>query len=188
MSAVAWSRQMWGRREDEKVRPRVRELVLFLAEARARGVWIMAKQGGGRGEAAGEEAVEEAGEAGRGTQVVRAAAGQQRGTVERAAGSGRRQMETRKEAAGGGKRARWGKPGQCEHKRQRSKCRECGGASICQYLSVPSGKEQVQGVRRVKHLPAPSAKERVQGVRRGGICQHHRRTRAPDVERLHSHM
>ena len=36
-------------------------------------------------------------------------------------------------SSGGGKRARVGKPGQCEHNRQRSQCRECGGGSICQH-------------------------------------------------------
>ena len=35
--------------------------------------------------------------------------------------------------SGGGKRARVGKLGQCEHNRRRSQCKECGGASICQH-------------------------------------------------------
>ena len=34
---------------------------------------------------------------------------------------------------GGGKRARGGKTGQCEHKRQRNRCKECGGEGICQH-------------------------------------------------------
>ena len=62
----------------------------------------MVKQGGARGEAAGKEAVEEAGETGRGTRVVQAAAEPRRGRVEKATGSGRRQTETREGAAGGG--------------------------------------------------------------------------------------
>ena len=34
---------------------------------------------------------------------------------------------------GGGKRARGGKTGQCEHKGQRNRCKECGGEGICQH-------------------------------------------------------
>ena len=35
--------------------------------------------------------------------------------------------------SGGGKRARLGQSKKCEHNRQRSQCKECGGASICQH-------------------------------------------------------
>ena len=104
------ARSLRGRRPAQRmwaltwatVRPRVRELVRFLAAARARGAWTMVKQGGASGEAAGKEAVEEAGDAGRGTREVQAAAGPRRGRMEKAAGSGRRQTETREEAARGG--------------------------------------------------------------------------------------
>ena len=94
-----------ARRLGATVRRRVREPARLLAAARARGAWTMVKQGGARGEAAVKEAVEEAGEVGRGTRVVQAAAGPRRGRVEKAAchtaGSGR-QTETREGATGGG--------------------------------------------------------------------------------------
>ena len=53
------------------------------------------------------------------------------------------------------KQARGGKPGQCEHNRQRSRCRECGGGSICQH-------------NRQKHRWCRDCGGE-------GICQHNRR-------------
>ena len=35
--------------------------------------------------------------------------------------------------SGGGKRARLGQSKKCEHNRQRSQCKACGGSSICQH-------------------------------------------------------
>ena len=57
-------------------------------------------------------------------------------------------------SSGGVKRARAGKPGQCEHNRQRSQCKECGGEGICQHNRIRSECKECGG---------------------GGICQHARR-------------
>ena len=60
-------------------------------------------------------------------------------------------------SSGGGKRARGGKPGQCEHNWQRSRCKECtdffGGGSIFQHARIRSKCKECGG---------------------GGICQHNR--------------
>ena len=78
---------------------------------------------------------------------------------------------------GGGKRARGGKPGQCEHNRQKSRCKECGGGGICEHSRIRSRCKDCGGTsicqhnrerRRCKecgggeHLPAQSGKEPLQ--------------------------
>ena len=49
------------------------------------------------------------------------------------------------------KRARGGKPGHCEHNRQKSKCKECGGASICQHLRRRSECKECGGSSICQH-------------------------------------
>ena len=53
------------------------------------------------------------------------------------------------ESSKGVKRARGGKPGYCEHNRQRNKCKECGGASICQHARITSRCKECGGSSRL---------------------------------------
>ena len=100
IAAAARSISLRGQRLGAKVRPRLRELVPLAAAVKARVVRRLVQQGETRGAAAGKAAEEKAGVAGRGTQVVQAAAEPRRGREEKAAGSGR-QTVTREGAAGG---------------------------------------------------------------------------------------
>ena len=45
----------------------------------------------------------------------------------------------------------------CPHQRQRSRCKECGGAGICPH-------QRMQGVRGRLHLRPPPSEEHVQGL------------------------
>ena len=100
IAAAARAISLRGQRLWAKVRPRLRELVPLAAAVKARVARRLVQQGETRGAAAGKAAEEKAGVAGRGTQVVQAAAEPRRGREEKAAGSGR-QTVTREGAAGG---------------------------------------------------------------------------------------
>ena len=159
------AQRMWA-----TVRRRGRGPVRLVAAAGqgARGQW---SSKGGQEEAAGKEAVEEAGKAGRGTQAVQAAAGQRRGRVERAAGNGHRQTQTREGAAGGASEHDGGSRGICQHSRITSRCKECGGLSICQHNRQRNHCKECGGASICQHLRIRSLCRECGGA---GICQHHR--------------
>ena len=179
--AVARARSLRGqrpaRRLETRVRRRVRELVPLVVAARARDEV-------GRGASAAREAVEKAEEARRCTRVAQAAAGPRRGRMEKAAGSGRRQTETRGVAEEGKSEHEGGRRGDVSTIGEGASARSAeGGASAspigqdasarsagegASHLPARLAKERVQGVRRGEHLPAQSEKEPMQGVQRGG--------------------
>ena len=70
-----------------------------------------------------------------------------------------------------GKRARGERPGQCEHARQRSQCKECGGGSICQHNRIRHRCRDCGGEGICQHNRIRSSCKECGG---GGICQHNR--------------
>ena len=87
---------------------------------------------------------------------ARTSAGKARARSAEAARSSARTSAGRARArSGGGTRL-------CPHQRQKSQCKECGGAG----LPAPAPEGPVQGVRRRQGpLPAPAPEEQVQGMR-----------------------
>ena len=62
-------------------------------------------------------------------------------------------------------------PWQCEHKRRRSQCKECGGASICQHARERSTCKECGGSSICQHARRRSECRNCGG---GSICQHNR--------------
>ena len=73
---------------------------------------------------------------------------------------------------GGAKRARVGKPRQCEHNRRRSTCKGCAGTSICEHMRQRSRCRECGGAS-----VCPHDRRRRECKECGGasICQHTRR-------------
>ena len=167
-----------ARRSEATVRPRARELVRRAAgETRARDALIADPPGLASAEPAAAEGAE-AEVASRGTRAATAAAEQGRSKGERVAGRGRLQTETGKGMSGEG-RARGGKPGQCEHKRQRSRCKECGGASICEHNRIGNECKECGGASICEHKRRKSSYKECGWA---SICEHNRRTQGQGVQ------
>ena len=133
------AQRMWA-----TVRRRGRGPVRLVAAAGqgARGQW---SSKGGQEEAAGKEAVEEAGKAGRGTQAVQAAAGQRRGRVERAAGNGHRQTQTREGAAGGASEQEGGRRGNASTIGEETGARSAEGRASASTLGKGASARSAEG-------------------------------------------
>ena len=130
--------------------------------ARARGALTMTEQGAAGAGAAGRAAVEGTGRVARAGQV---AGGQRMSSVEKAAGSGRRQTETRGVAEEGKSEHEGGRRGNVSTIGEGASARSAeGGASASPIGQDASARSAGEGA---SHLPARLAKERVQGVRRG---------------------
>jgi hypothetical protein len=64
---------------------------------------------------------------------------------------------SRKRAAGGGERQESGKRAKCEHGRQKSKCKDCGGSGICPHKKLKSSCAQCKAERRDTRSAASAA-------------------------------